>query len=78
MRNLSSKDIIAALESKIAKLQGQVDTQAETITRLNHENSRLRRGKMHFKNKCNQLSDEKDHWKNMYLEVESKRRGGGK
>ncbi len=78
MRNLSSKDIIAALESKIAGLQRQVETQAETITRLNHKNSRLTREKMHFKGKCNLLTDEKDHWKNKYLEVASKRRGGGK
>ncbi len=78
MRNLSSKDIIAALESKIAKLQGQVDTQAETITRLNLKVSRLTRDKMNLKGKCNRLTDDKDHWKNMYLEVESKRRGGGK
>ncbi len=78
MRNLSSKDVIAALERKIAGLQRQVETQAETITRLNHKVSRLTREKMNFKGKCNRLTADKDHWKNKYLEVESKRRGGGK
>ncbi len=78
MRKLSNEQHIAGLESKNAKLEKQVDTQAETITRLNHKVSRLTREKMHFKNKCHQLTGEKDHFKIKYIELAAKQRGGGK
>ncbi len=66
------------MKSQNDKLELQLLTQAETITRLNHKTSRLTRERMHFKGKCNQLSDERDLWKDKYLEVAKKRRGGGK